>query len=139
MAIIKCPECGQPMSDSAKSCPHCGYQCKEKSNKALATVLWLCSVLCFVVFLICADANTWDSPKGICLGFSIAGFFSCILGAIYQYRKRHVITTWLLSHRIVLAIIILCACIGSFIFFKWATYSPPSPSEQMRLEREYNK
>lgn len=110
---------------------------ERKHNVAKALLLW--SVLCFVVFLMCADAHTWDSPKGICLGFSIAGFFSCILGAAYQYRKKHVITTWLLSHRIVLAIIILCACIGSFVFFKWATYSPPSPSEQMRLEREYNK
>ena len=25
MALIKCPECGKEVSDSAKSCPHCGY------------------------------------------------------------------------------------------------------------------
>lgn len=25
MALIKCPECGQMMSDRAKRCPHCGY------------------------------------------------------------------------------------------------------------------
>jgi hypothetical protein len=110
---------------------------ERKHNVAKALLLW--SVLCFIVFLMCADAHTWDSPKGICLGFSIAGFFSCILGAIYQYRKKHVITKWLLSHRIVLAVIILCLCICGIIFFKWTTYSPPSPSEQMRLEREYNK
>ncbi len=105
---------------------------ERKHNIAKALLLW--SVLCFIVFLMCADAHTGDSPKGIIGYISIAGFFSCILGAIYQYRKKHVITKWLLSHRIILAIIILCACIGSFVFFKWATYSPPSPSEQMRLE-----
>lgn len=110
---------------------------ERKRRTAIALLLW--GVLCFVVFLMCADAHTWDSPKGICLGFSIIGFFSCILGAIYQYRKKHVITKWLLSHRIVLAIIILCICIGGIIFFKWATYSPSPPSEQMRLERELNK
>ncbi|MBR6077308.1 MAG: zinc ribbon domain-containing protein [Paludibacteraceae bacterium] len=26
MAIIKCPECGQQVSDSAESCPHCGIR-----------------------------------------------------------------------------------------------------------------
>lgn len=110
---------------------------ERKHNIAKTLLLW--SVVCFVGFLMCADAHTWDSPKGIGLGFSIAGFFSCILGAIYQYRKKHVITKWLLSHRIVLAVIILSVCIGGIIFFKWATYRQPSPSEQMRLERELNK
>lgn len=112
-------------------------QVERKHNIAKTLLVW--SALCFVVFLMCADAHTWDSPKGVCLGFSIAGFFSCILGAIYQYRKKHVITKWLLSHRIVLAIIILCICISGIIFIRWATYRPPSPSEEMYLERELNK
>lgn len=129
MAIIKCPECGQLMSDSAKFCPHCGYQCKKENNKTLVSILLFCCAFCLVAFGICSDAHTWDSPKGIALGISIAGFFSCILGAIYQYRKKHIVTKWLLSHRIVLAIIILCVCIGSVIFVKWATYKNPSPSE----------
>ena len=25
MAMIKCPECGQSVSDSAQTCPHCGF------------------------------------------------------------------------------------------------------------------
>ena len=25
MAMIKCPECGQNVSDKAATCPHCGY------------------------------------------------------------------------------------------------------------------
>lgn len=33
MAIIKCPECGQQMSDNAKTCPHCGYQYKKEKQK----------------------------------------------------------------------------------------------------------
>lgn len=134
MAIIKCPECGQSISDSAKFCPHCGYQCKR--NRNLIKVLFLCGIMCLIGFLICADAHTGDSPKGIAGCISIAGFFSCILGAIYQYRKKHIITTWLMSHRIILAAIILCACIGGFIFFKWATYRQPSPSELMMQQNK---
>ena len=26
MALIKCPECQQNISSSAKNCPHCGYK-----------------------------------------------------------------------------------------------------------------
>lgn len=38
MAIIKCPHCGQPVSDNAKICPHCGKQvtvwyCPECDNE----------------------------------------------------------------------------------------------------------
>lgn len=29
MALIKCPECGKDVSDTAKSCIHCGYVLKE--------------------------------------------------------------------------------------------------------------
>lgn len=34
MAIIKCPECGQQMSDNVKTCPHCGYQYKKEKQNA---------------------------------------------------------------------------------------------------------
>lgn len=32
MALIKCPECGGTVSDSATTCPHCGYPLKKKTN-----------------------------------------------------------------------------------------------------------
>ena len=107
---------------------------KEKKHN-LAKILLLWSVVCFIGFLLCFDAHTLDSPKGIGVVMSVAGFFSCLLGSAYQYRKKHIVTKWLKNHRIVLALIILCACIGSFIFFKWATYKNPSPSE-LKYESE---
>lgn len=30
MALIKCPECGNKISDQAESCPKCGYEMKQK-------------------------------------------------------------------------------------------------------------
>ncbi len=32
MALIKCPECGKEISDTAKNCIHCGYALKEDNN-----------------------------------------------------------------------------------------------------------
>ena len=29
MALIKCPECGKEFSDTATTCPHCGYSPKQ--------------------------------------------------------------------------------------------------------------
>jgi hypothetical protein len=33
MALILCPECGKMLSDSADSCPHCGFKQKPGVNK----------------------------------------------------------------------------------------------------------
>lgn len=32
MSLIKCPECGQDVSDKAKVCPHCGYELPAASQ-----------------------------------------------------------------------------------------------------------
>lgn len=33
MALIKCPECGKTVSDSAKACPECGFGVAEYFEK----------------------------------------------------------------------------------------------------------
>ena len=33
MALMKCPECGQDVSEQAATCPHCGYSLKESERK----------------------------------------------------------------------------------------------------------
>ena len=35
MAIIKCPECGQDVSDSAMKCPHCGKQLRKPKRSII--------------------------------------------------------------------------------------------------------
>ena len=32
MALIKCPECGKEVSDTAKTCVHCGYKLVKKTS-----------------------------------------------------------------------------------------------------------
>ena len=32
MALIKCPECGNSVSDKAKTCPNCGFAVSDASN-----------------------------------------------------------------------------------------------------------
>ena len=32
MALIKCPECGKEISDTAKNCPNCGYTIHNKKS-----------------------------------------------------------------------------------------------------------
>lgn len=33
MALIKCPECNNDVSDKAKGCPHCGYELPQQEPK----------------------------------------------------------------------------------------------------------
>lgn len=33
MALIQCPECGKEFSDTAKTCPNCGFRERYKSDK----------------------------------------------------------------------------------------------------------
>ena len=35
MALIKCPECGKEISDSAKECVHCGYKLEKEETEEL--------------------------------------------------------------------------------------------------------
>ena len=34
MALVKCPECGNEVSDRAVSCPKCGYPLEKKSSQS---------------------------------------------------------------------------------------------------------
>ena len=39
MALIKCPECGKEVSDTIKSCIHCGFELNKESDKTPAEKL----------------------------------------------------------------------------------------------------
>jgi len=50
MAITKCPECGNDVSTTAKSCPHCGAKVKKPmSTKIMAGLIVIVIVLCLVI------------------------------------------------------------------------------------------
>lgn len=56
MSLIKCPECGQQVSDRAKKCPHCGYvlsiPCNAQNGKPKKKNYWIwlvCSILMITV------------------------------------------------------------------------------------------
>lgn len=41
MALIKCPECNREISDTAKTCPHCGFKPNaEKNRRRNKIFLW---------------------------------------------------------------------------------------------------
>lgn len=59
MALINCPHCGQPISDSAVQCPHCQKKIvtasqKNQIRKYSLVAMWLCIV--GLVFYLIADS-----------------------------------------------------------------------------------
>jgi len=57
MALIKCEECGQMVSDKASACPHCGHTIKRTNN----TLKWLFGILAALVVLGGAALYAWQS------------------------------------------------------------------------------
>ena len=54
MALIKCPECGNEISDTCDSCIHCGYKFKKENTNtppARRKKGWLGPVIIGGVFL----------------------------------------------------------------------------------------
>lgn len=46
MSLVKCKECGKEISDTAKLCPNCGVQIKQKYNKRIKIII---SVIILIV------------------------------------------------------------------------------------------
>ncbi|MBQ6546430.1 MAG: zinc ribbon domain-containing protein [Bacilli bacterium] len=61
MSLIKCPECNKEISDSIKTCIHCGYKLNDKEAKksnnklTIAIALLLIFVGAFIYFNISDD------------------------------------------------------------------------------------
>lgn len=50
MALIKCPECGQEISDTAKTCPNCGYPIQKKEKHISIKAIEIVVVIAFLFF-----------------------------------------------------------------------------------------
>ena len=61
MALINCPECNKEISDSAKSCPHCGYKFKNsvwmKIWSKRLMIIGAISEICSLIYS-CATADS---------------------------------------------------------------------------------
>lgn len=58
MATVRCPECGEDVSENAQVCPHCGYEPESararqltKPARIVFLVLFGVVVLCLVWFI----------------------------------------------------------------------------------------
>jgi len=49
MALIKCPECGKEISDTAKICPECGYKIK-KVNRKVYIIITIIVIIIGIIF-----------------------------------------------------------------------------------------
>lgn len=66
MALIKCPECGQQVSDRAKKCPHCGYVLTtptSNSTKRNRNKRWIIIAVLVLILIIVGVASTFFINK----------------------------------------------------------------------------
>lgn len=57
MAMIKCPECGQEISDKAKKCPNCGNPMRKLNKKILLGVISILVVVAVVTIIVVKSHN----------------------------------------------------------------------------------
>ena len=62
MALVKCPECGREVSDSAKTCPNCGYKLKGIVDKKVMKFVCIIAALFFAIIAIKAVISFTVSP-----------------------------------------------------------------------------
>lgn len=126
MALIKCPECGKEISDTAKNCIHCGYALKEDSvTSPQQTIIHIESpkktkfsskylISGITLFLIALIISVFNSLSGdgvnsgsegefVLLNASkissvVSFIFSIILLAIPKIRKKLVVILYLIAN-----------------------------------------
>lgn len=64
MSMIKCPECGKEISDTADKCPNCGFQIKKKKPVWLIIIAVICGLI--AVFVLLSAAKDLMTSKKLC-------------------------------------------------------------------------
>lgn len=64
MSLIKCPECNNEISDSASSCPNCGYKIKKAIDKKVIAIGGIVAVIAVVLILFFATRGNSASVVG---------------------------------------------------------------------------
>ena len=89
MALIKCPECGKEISDTAKACPNCGYRLKKldiAKHKKISTYILIIGILLFVCSIIWI-ISTSDRDLAIRSGYYFGNATSASEWRDYQTRS----------------------------------------------------
>lgn len=81
MALIKCPDCGKEMSDTAQKCINCGKNLKEQSTIGVFIISVLVPVLGLLIYLIGKVNNNDEIAKAGIKGFifNIIGYITIIV------------------------------------------------------------
>ena len=77
MALVECPECSKSISDTAESCPSCGYQLKQRSADGRFTRK--------AVLIVAIVLGAFGAIVGFTVGnpaFGAVGAVAVVIGAI---------------------------------------------------------
>lgn len=124
MALIKCPECGKEISDSAASCPNCGCPIRQESIEHLQeeyeedeeesnSELWKNDIVygvLSIMIVVFATIMAFRINDGIGLAFP---FILYIISAFISSRQRKIIS--LIG--LIMSALGIALIIAVFIFF----------------------
>jgi len=103
MALIKCPECGKEISDTAKQCPNCGYSFKKQND--LPDLSNAVSSVWQFLYSLFKDGKYWKALIVLAISVTLG-----VLSIYYAFESDHM--DWILF----IGGILLCL-VGTFILF----------------------
>ena len=144
MALIKCPNCGKTISNTASLCPHCQSQLVSESQRRNSLIaMWLCisgAILClfadslryyFNYIRTTVDASVWMSicyeKAGLFTLQNVAGTFSGIIitsALIVWFLGAKQMKKTVVQAGILICIIILFVRVVRAIFTINSIYNP---------------
>ena len=92
MSLIKCPECGNEISDKAYSCPKCGCPIKQKNvivvkkdYKGKAKAFTIAGIIVFIISGIVA-ASTYDERLSLAAAYASGRIIYWIIAAVNKNK-----------------------------------------------------
>ena len=105
MSLVKCPECGKQVSETAKACPNCGHVLKQKDGGTAMTLGIISVILGFILGISSADqallvkahnimsSSSMPDPIGTILAtpLVLVGIVLIVIGVVRKisYKKNH--------------------------------------------------
>lgn len=104
MALIKCPECNKEVSDTAETCPHCGYRLKKPAPRPTTTyysnrasniverdhnmkhiggiIAGIISIICGIIMFCCCALPEARAYQAINATFIVCGIVLLLIGIV---------------------------------------------------------
>lgn len=122
MALVKCPECNNEISDKAIACPHCGYPInmpeKEDRRPVAPIYPFILVILSFIILFYLGRFG--GTPILVIIGITIVPVVFSLIKSVRCVKEKHRRWGWCLATEIMsIFFIVLYAYMWIAAIYRW--------------------